>query len=43
MMGAAKVALAYVGCAEIKSATYEFEDEEEEHMYQMLLNGKLQA
>jgi hypothetical protein len=39
-MGAAKVPLAYVVCAEIESATYEFEDEEEERMYQMPLNGE---
>jgi hypothetical protein len=42
MMGAAKVVpVVYVVRAEIENATYYvFEDEEEERMYQMLLNGK---
>jgi len=39
-MGAAKVPLAYVVRAEIEARIYEFEDEDEERMYQMPLSGE---
>jgi hypothetical protein len=39
-MGAAKVPLMYVVCAEIETNVYVFEDEEEERMYQMPFSGE---